>query len=71
MRSVPAALGPVGSLSAAALRRGSDRANPGLHPGLTSNPSKQPGLGLAQDHELCIVLGHPEEIQHDLLRFGQ
>jgi hypothetical protein len=58
-------------LSTTALGRGSDRPHPGLHPGLASNPPEQTGLGLTQDDEFGIVLGHPEEIQHDLLRFGQ
>jgi hypothetical protein len=58
-------------LPAAALGWGSDRPNTGLHPSFTANPPEQAGLGLTQDHELGIVLGHPEEIQHDLLGFGQ
>jgi len=58
-------------LPPAALGRGSDRPNAGLYPGLTSDPPEQTGLGLTEDHELGIVLGHPEEIQNDLLRLGQ
>jgi len=58
-------------LPAATFGWGSDGPNPSLHPGFTTNPPEQAGLGLTEDHELGIVLGHAEEIQYDLLRFGQ
>jgi hypothetical protein len=34
-----------------------------LHPGLTPHPSKEPRLGLAEDDEFSIVLGHTQQIE--------
>jgi hypothetical protein len=58
-------------LSATSLGWGSDRSNPGLNPSFTTDPTEQPGLGLAEHDELCVVLGHTQEIKDRLLRLAQ
>lgn len=58
-------------LTAPPLRRGSDRPDPGLDPGLAPEPTEQAWLWFAEDHELGVVLGDAQQVQHGLLGFGE
>jgi hypothetical protein len=60
-----------GSLSPSSLGWGSHRPHPSLNPSFAAYPPEQPGLGLAEDDELRIVLSHTQQIENRLFCLDQ